>query len=234
MKFSFSLLVSLAALALSGFSFYTSQKTAVPHEISNADWIRSLPDQPGAWRVAPLSEELELLGYSGCRLFARMPAVDLKPDEVLHYTHGMSLYDGPPGPALFGVNTDKMRVLREGPKADETNRHGGGGFTKLPLGLEYTVFYRHDVEKRQVMGFERFAFVFPDHRESSRPQSFSFDAPPGGATFGANDLVIKAADKVIDFAYASFIPSDNNGNQDLEHAVVAKWSFVFRVGPRRQ
>ena len=225
-------LVAVLVLALAAITFFSISKAenpfaASPKETSNLDWLASVPDTPGAWRFVPLSESLELMDYSGFRFFARLPKIDVKPDQTLYYLFGTNTYEGTPG---------QQHLVHAGiGMADIVNAGGGVPLSDLPEGFEYTVFFRRDGKDR-VAGFKRFGFVDPVHHgrvSGGSPFSMSVPENAGFGGGGGGDNVKVALDKEVEVAHWNFITMTPDGKEDTAHTVTVKWYYAFQVAPTR-
>ncbi len=229
MKLTPSIVVSSVALVVASAALYAipkavSPSAATPREFSNTDWVDALPKTPAAFRFVPLPESLELTGYSGFRLFARLPKIEVQPGRTLYYLHGTNTYEGPP---------NKLRLVRGGLGMVDVIKAGGGEpLSDLPEGFEYTVFFRRD-GKELLSGFERFGFVHTVHGSrvtGGWPFTMRVPADAVWGTSGGNFFEI-ALGKEVEFTEWTFTPMTADGHQDDEHAVTVKWYFAFQIGP---
>lgn len=178
----------------------------------------------------PLSDDLELLGYSGFRFIARLPKVDLKPGYWLYYLNGYNVYEGPPG---------KQRVVRKGIGIKDIVNAGGGVCSSdpasVPDGFEYSVIYRTD-DANGISGFYRSGYVDPTHHtRAAGGFPFTLKVPHGGYSSNFQDwsLIQVKLGEEVEFASRTFVPAGPDGKSDEDHAVTVKWYFIFQVAPER-
>ncbi len=214
------------ALALALANHYSPPAPAPPRQLNSTDWLQSLPPTPGAHMTIDLPEALELMNYSGFRVFARFPKIEVKPGQALYYVRGTHVYEGPP---------NRRRLVRStglGLK-DIVAAGGSVALADLPDGFEYTVFFRHDEANGGVSGFERFGFVDPTHhgRETGgSPFTIKLTPNNGGSISGLGFEV--ELGKEIEVGEFVSTPMDAKGSQDDEHATTVRWFFALQVAPR--
>lgn len=196
-----------------------------PREYTSADWIKSLPDTPGAILMPNIPEALELQGYSGFRLFARLPKIEAKPDDMLYYLFGYDTFEGRRG---------QEQLTAEGLGLKDILAAGGGeSLSTPPQGLEFTVVHRRT--KEGIDGYRRFGFV--DHDGSGRTtggDSYRINLGTHHLTGGGVHRPEIALDKKIYVGEIHGCLDTADGTMDQEHWKVVKWYFLLHVAPKRR